>query len=334
MRRFMIVILTLVIAAGGLFWFLTEPTPLVNMASTLAGAVENGGDAERGKVIFNAGGCAACHVSQGQPEDHVDRLKLGGGLELKSPFGSFYAPNISPDPTDGIGKWKVADLVNAMQAGVSPTGYHYYPAFPYTTYAHASVADIRDLMAFLRTLEPVAGKAPAHTLGFPFNIRRALGLWKRLYLDQTPVVDDPSRTAKWNRGQYLVLALGHCAECHSSRDPVGGIEPRYLFAGGPDLEGTGWVPNITQHKDGIADWSEKDISYMLKTGATPDNDSVGSSMTAVVRNTAELSDADRDAIAAYIKSLPPREGPPKPPKKEEPAKADEAPKPTDPARPG
>jgi mono/diheme cytochrome c family protein len=316
MRRLFPTLVLLIILGGAAFWFLTEPTPVVSPA--VAAALETGGDAERGKVIFNAGGCSSCHVSQGQPEGQVDRLKLGGGLELKSPFGSFFAPNISPDPSDGIGKWKVADLVNAMQGGVSPSGQHYYPAFPYTTYAHAKVGDIRDLMTYLRTLAPVQGKAPAHTLSFPFDIRRGMGVWKRLYLDQTPVIDDASRPANWNRGQYLVMALGHCVECHSGRDVFGGIQDRYVFAGGPDLEGKEWVPNITQHKDGIADWSEKDISYMLRTGETPDNDSVGSSMVAVVRNMAELPDGEREAIASYIKSLPPREGPPKPPKKEEP----------------
>ena len=314
MRRFMIAIVFLLIAGGDVFWWLSAPRPIVS--AELAGSIEAGGDVERGKTVFNVGGCSACHVSQGQPEDAVDRLKLGGGLELKSPFGSFFAPNISPDPVDGIGKWKVADLVNAMQAGLSPAGDHYFPAFPYTTYTHAKVEDIRDLMAFLRTLEPVKGKPPAHTIAFPFNIRRGLGLWKRLYLDHSPVAPDPARTDKWNRGKYLVEALGHCAECHSARNAIGGVEEQYRFAGGPDLEGKDWVPNITQHKDGIADFSEKDISYMLKTGDTPDGDSVGGSMAAVVRNTAELPDGDRDAIAAYIKSLPPREGPPKPPKKD------------------
>jgi len=309
-------VVVLAIAGAAAFWLASAPAPVVDMASTLANALEAGGDAARGKIVFNAGGCSACHVSQGQPDGQVDRLKLGGGLELKTPFGVFVAPNISPDPGDGIGKWKVADLVNAMQAGVSPEGDNLYPAFPYTTYAHAKVEDIRDLMAYLRTLAPIPGKARASALNFPFNIRRGIGLWKRRYLDHSPIQPDASRTDAWNRGQYLVLALGHCAECHSGRDVFGGIDPNYLFAGGPDLEGKGWVANITQHKDGIGDWSEKDIAWMLKTGDTPDGDSVGGSMAAVVRNMAELPDEDRAAIAAYIKSLPPREGPPKPPKAE------------------
>ena len=293
----------LAIAAAG--WILTAPRAVVASASP---TLEQGGDAGRGKLFFDAGGCASCHASPGQD----DRLKLGGGLELKSPFGSFIAPNISSHPQDGIGGWKVADLVNAMQAGVSPSGEHYYPAFPYSTYAHARVEDIRDLMAYLRTLPPVAEKAPAHRLAFPFNIRRGLGLWKLASLDPGPLTPDPGRSAEWNRGRYLTEAFGHCAECHSARDFKGTILSDYRYAGGPDMEGTDQVPNITQHKDGIADWTAKDIAWMLKTGDTPEGDVVSGSMKSVVKNMAELSDADRDAIAAYIKSLPARSSPPKP----------------------
>jgi mono/diheme cytochrome c family protein len=271
-------------------------------------SLEQGGDVERGRLIFNAGGCASCHQSVGQD----DRLKLGGGLELKSPFGSFFVPNISPDPKDGIGSWKVADLVNAMQAGVSPDGRHYYPAFPYATYAHAKVEDIRDLLVYLRSLPPVAGRAPEHRLAFPFSIRRTLGFWKLIYFERTPVVPVPAQSPDWNRGHYLVEALGHCAECHSGRDLLGGIVPDQRFAGGPDLEGKGWVPNITPDKDGLADWSLNDIAYALKTGETPDGDSVGGSMRAVVRNMAELPPADLAAISTYVKSLPARPSPPHP----------------------
>ena len=308
MRKFIKACVFLAVLGAIGFWFLTAPAPILAAGSS---AMEQGGDAERGKLVFNAGGCASCHTTPGQE----DRLKLGGGLELKSPFGSFFAPNISPHPTDGIGSWKAADLVNAMQTGVSPAGQHYFPAFPYTTYAHAKIDDIRDLMFYLRTLAPVAGKAPVHTVGFPFNMRRGLGLWKRLNFDSSKIVEDTAQPPEWNRGRYLVEALGHCAECHSGRDFAGGIIARQRFAGGPDLEGKDWVPNITQHKDGIADWSVKDIAYMLQSGSTPDGDSVGGSMNQVVKNMAELGDADRNAIAVYIKSLPPRQGPSKPAKK-------------------
>jgi len=296
----------LAVAAAG--WMLSTPKPVVAAVSP---GLEQGGDAQRGKLFFDAGGCASCHATPGQD----DRLKLGGGLELKSPFGSFIAPNISSHKTDGIGAWKVADLVNAMQAGVSPSGDHYYPAFPYTTYANAGVEDIRDLMAYLRTLPPVAGKAQTHRIDFPFNIRRGLGLWKLASLDPRPLTPDPQQSAEWNRGRYLTEAFGHCAECHSARDFKGTIIADFRYAGGADMEGTGWVPNITQHKDGVAEWSAKDIAWMLKSGDTPEGDVVGGSMKSVVKNMAELPDADRNAIAAYIKALPGRASPPKPAKK-------------------
>ncbi|MDB5652146.1 MAG: cycG, partial [Hyphomicrobiales bacterium] len=236
MKRILSALAVLAIAGFGVFWWLTTPVRAVSADS--AAALESGGDATRGAMVFNAGGCASCHATPKQ----TDRLHLGGGLELKSPFGTFVAPNISPHPADGIGSWKVADLANAMLRGVSPEGEHYYPAFPYTTYAHAKVEDVRDLMAYLRTLAPVDGKARPHDIGFPFNIRRGLGLWKALFLETTPIVDEPARTAEWNRGHYLVDALGHCAECHSPRNPIGGIVGNERYAGGPDLEGRGWVP--------------------------------------------------------------------------------------------
>jgi mono/diheme cytochrome c family protein len=267
-------------------------------------------DLGNGLTTFNAGGCSSCHAIPGQP----DRLRLGGGLAISSPFGTFYAPNISPDPVDGIGRWTEAQFVRAVTQGVSPAGFHYFPAFPYTSYAHARVTDIRDLFAYLRTLAPVSGKVRDHDVPFPFNIRRNVGIWKWLFMDGKPFVPDAARSPRWNRGAYLVNSLGHCAECHSPRNFLGGIMSAQRFAGGPNPEGEGWVPNITQK--GIADWSETDIAYFLETGQMPDGDSVGGSMVRVIRNISQLSAEDRAAIAEYIKSLPPVDGPPRPKKAE------------------
>jgi mono/diheme cytochrome c family protein len=261
-----------------------------------------------GVLVFNAGGCASCHAVPNQP----DRLKLGGGLAIPSPFGTFYAPNISPDEKDGIGRWTEAEFVTAVTRGVSPGGTHYFPAFPYTSYAHAKVEDIRDLFAYLKTLSPVSGKVRDHDLPFPFNIRRNVGIWKLLFFDSTPFAPDASRSAQWNRGAYLMNSLGHCAECHSPRNFLGGIIKAQRFAGGPNPEGEGWVPNITQK--GLAEWSVKDIDYFLETGQTPDGDSAGGSMVRVIKNTSQLPASDRAAIAEYLKSLLPVKGPPKPKK--------------------
>jgi mono/diheme cytochrome c family protein len=242
-----------------------------------------------------------------------DRLKLGGGLPIPSPFGTFHVPNISPDPNDGIGRWTEAEFVTALLKGTSPRGTHYFPAFPYASYQHMKPDDARDLFAWIRTLPAVAGKAPDHDVPFPFNIRRNLGIWKLLFLDGKPFTPDAAQSAQWNRGAYLVNALGHCAECHSPRNLLGGIVDRQRFAGGPNPEGQGWVPNITQK--GLGEWSVKDIAYLLETGQTPEGDTVGGSMTRVVRNTSQLSAEDRNAMATYLKSLPAVDGPARPAKK-------------------
>jgi mono/diheme cytochrome c family protein len=146
-------------------------------------------------------------------------------------------------------------------------------------------------------------------MAFPYNIRRLLGGWKFRYLDGKPFRPDPTQSAQWNRGAYLVNGPGHCAECHSPRDALGGIVAGQRFAGGPSPDGEGWIPNVTQA--GIGNYSAADIEEVLTTGQTPE-DSVGGAMVAVMRNTAQLSQEDRAAMAVYIKSLPPVEGP-KPP---------------------
>jgi mono/diheme cytochrome c family protein len=291
-------------AALGAFWWLTTP-PILSAITTPVHTP----DLANGMTAFNAGGCSSCHAVPDQP----DRLRLGGGLAIPSPFGTFYAPNISPDPADGIGRWTEAEFVRAVTTGISPAGFHYFPAFPYTSYQHAKVEDISDLFAYLKTLPAVSGKARDHDVRFPFNIRRNIGIWKWLFMDGKPFVPDAARSPSWNRGAYLVNSLGHCAECHSPRNFLGGIIAAQRFAGGPDPGGEGWVPNITQK--GLADWSEKDIAYFLKTGEMPDGDSAGGLMARVIKNTSQLSAEDLAAIAEYLKSLPPVEGPPPRPRK-------------------
>jgi mono/diheme cytochrome c family protein len=298
-------------AAFGVFWWLTA-TP-ITLAVTEPFHRPN---LANGLTAFNAGGCSSCHAVPGQP----DRLRLGGGLAIPSPFGTFYAPNISSDPVDGIGRWTEAEFVDAVTKGISPAGFHYFPAFPYPSYQHAKVEDVRDLFAYLKTLAAVSGKVRDHDVPFPFNVRRNIGIWKLLFMDGKPFMPDAAHSAQWNRGAYLVNGLGHCAECHSPRNLLGGIITAQRFAGGPNPEGEGWVSNITQK--GLGEWSAKDIEYLLETGQMPDGDSVGGAMVRVIKNTSQLSAEDRAAIAEYIKSLPPVDGPPRPKKA---AKGDEKP---------
>ena len=300
-----LILLAAVAAVLGLaaFWFLTIPATVP--ASALAAHTP---DLVNGKEMFYAGGCASCHAVPKQP----DKTRLGGGLALNSSFGTFYVPNISPDSKDGIGAWTDAQFVTAMNKGTSPTGEHLYPAFPYTSYQHMRFDDLRDLFAYLKTLPPVSGKVRGHDLPFPFNIRRTLGLWKLLFLNGKPFEPDPSKSAQWNRGAYLVNGPGHCAECHSPRNALGGVIESLRFTGGPSPDGQGGVPNITQFK--LKEWTEANIVETLESGMTADADRVGGNMVEVVRNTSQLTEADRMAIAAYIKSLPAVEGRKPPPK--------------------
>jgi mono/diheme cytochrome c family protein len=279
------------VAAGA--WIVTSPRPI---DAETARAVSTPGDPVAGRNVFYLAGCESCHMLPGR----TDPLRLGGGMELKTPFGSFFPPNISPDRKDGIGDWTAADFANALFAGVSPHGQHYFPAFPYSSYSRMSIADVRDLFAFLRTTPPVAGKAPSHALSFPFSVRRAVGFWKLLYfprIAQPPVLDPDDLEG---RGRYLVEGPGHCAECHSPRSFLGGIVVSRRLTGGPLPDGKGKAPNITAA--GLKDWSESDVADALSTGFTPTGDTLGSAMAAVVRNLSKVPSSDLAAIAHYLKT--------------------------------
>lgn len=297
-KRLIGLLVLLAILGGIAFWFVTAPQTVD--ASIVAGLPE--GDAERGERIFWAGGCTSCHAAPKAEGD--DRLRLGGGVELATEFGTFVAPNISQDATDGIGNWSAGDLVNAMMKGVSPDGRHYFPAFPYTSYARMKPADIADLHAFLKTLPAVPGAAPGHRLSFPFNIRRGVGAWKLLYMRDEPVVAVDETNEQLVLGRYLVEGPGHCGECHTPRLFSGGPKLDRWLSGARAAEGDGVVPNITPAEQGLGGWSAGDIANYLETGFTPDFDSVGGAMVEVQKNMALLPAADREAIAAYLKAIP------------------------------
>ncbi|MEQ1942236.1 cytochrome c [Mesorhizobium sp. VNQ89] len=283
------------------FWLLTEPRRLAAETIAELGA----GDATRGERIFWAGGCVSCHARPGAEGDA--RLELAGGLKLATAFGTFTAPNISTDPQDGIGGWSMQDFANAMMRGVAPDGSHLYPSFPYTSYVRMEPADVGDLYAYMRTLPAISGRSPDHELSFPFNVRRGLGLWKLLFLSDEPVIALPGDATETQLlGRYLVEGPGHCGECHTPRGIIGGPDKsRWLSGAVAAEEGEGVVPNITSGEGGIGSWSEADIASYLETGFTPEFDSVGGSMADVQRNMARLRPEDREAIAAYLKTIPP-----------------------------
>ena len=180
MRRIVVALLLLGFMAA---WWVTAPSGFSELEPP-----GHTPDAVAGERVFWAGGCASCHATpvNGKRAKGADKLVLGGGMELESPYGVFRVPNISPH-ADGIGGWSMLEFVNAMQHGVSPAGKHYYPSFPYTSYARAAATDVMDLKAYLDTLPAIAGGPGDHSLSFPWSIRRGIGAWKRLYLDAAPV---------------------------------------------------------------------------------------------------------------------------------------------------
>jgi len=296
MKRTAFILALVALAGVALLRALSAPGPRYSLEAWQG--IGASGDAAAGRLVYFAGGCESCHKSPGQP----DPLRLGGGLELKTPFGSFFAPNISSDPADGIGRWRSVDIANALLSGVSPDGGHLYPAFPYPSYQRMTPADVANLIAFLRTLAAVPGRAPPDALDFPFSLRRLVGLWKLLYFDNSGLRPDPARNAQWNRGRYLVEGPGHCGECHTPRGLLGQMDETRRLAGAPLPDGHGKAPSL--RGGDFANWKAADVVEALTSGFTPSGDVLGDGMTAVVRNLAQLPQSDREAIAVYLRSLP------------------------------
>lgn len=284
------------IVGAGAFILITRPQPQPDSFWATAGTP----DLKNGELVFSLGGCVSCHKApdaKGEAE-----LVLSGGIAINSPFGKFHVPNISPDEKAGIGGWTLAQFGNALTRGVGRDGEHLYPSLPYGSYARMTAKDVGDLFAYIKTLPKSSNVAPPHDLGFPFNIRLALGGWKFLYLNDEPRVT-LGTADKVKRGQYIVEGPGHCGECHTPRDSLGGFLTGMWLAGAPNPEGKGRIPNITP-AGSIASWSEADIVTYLKDGNTPEFDFVGGTMAEVQKNMAKLPDADRQAIAAYLKAVP------------------------------
>jgi mono/diheme cytochrome c family protein len=294
MRRWIVRLALFVLVAVALGLWFTRPR--ADGAEALAGLT---GDAARGEVVFTAAGCASCHMA---PEAEGDaKLLLAGGQSFPSPFGSFTAPNISADPDEGIGDWSALDLWNALHHGTSPEGQHYYPAFPYASYVRMTAQDVVDLHAYLQTLPADATPSQPHAVPFPFNIRASLGGWKLLFLREGWVMDG-DLTPEETRGRVLVEAMGHCAECHSPRNALGGTKTGAdWLTGAPNPAGRGSFPDLTPPE---LDWSQDELVEYFSSGFTPDYDMAGGHMALVVENLAQLPESDREAIAAYLARLP------------------------------
>jgi mono/diheme cytochrome c family protein len=269
-------------AAAGLFLFIVATLSLAQ------------GDAKRGEYLAKAGGCLGCHT-----EEKDKAVPYAGGRALKTPFGTFYGPNITPHPQAGIGRWSEADFVRALREGRRPDGANYFPAFPYPSFTRISDADLRDLWAYLRSLAPNSRQSEPHDLGFFYRWRFLVSVWKWLFFTPGPFVPDPAKSTVLNRGEYLVRALGHCGECHTPRNFLGGPKKGQFLAGAKDI-----APNLTPTR--LAKKSDAEVKEFLRTAMTPDGDVAAEAMAEVVKNTtSQLTPQDLDAVVAYLRSLPP-----------------------------
>lgn len=247
----------------------------------------------RGAELAALGDCTTCHTAN--PEH-----PFAGGVPVATPFGTIYATNITPDRDTGIGTWSAAAFRRAMRQGIDRTGRHLYPAFPYDHFTHATDDDLQALYAFLMTRAPVHAAAPATRLRFPFNHRILLVGWNWMFLGAGPVPADPNQPADWNRGAYLVRALGHCGACHTPRNAFGAERSERALDGG---QAEGWyAPPLDTHSPAAIRWSANELAVYLRGGVAPEHGTPAGPMRAVAENLAKLSDQDVQAIAAYIHS--------------------------------
>jgi mono/diheme cytochrome c family protein len=271
-----------------------------------APAAEDEDALARGRYLFHAGACDSCHT------DHPNHgAFLAGGRRMETEFGTFLVPNITPDEATGIGDWSAEDFSRAMVAGLAPDGSHYYPVFPYRWYTGMSEQDLADLWAYLRSVPPVENPVREHQLPFPFNIRLLLLGWKLVNFDQGDTVADPERSAAWNRGAYLVNHLGHCGACHTPK-LFGALFLSYDFlAGSKAIPGPYPAPNITPDRaTGIGSWTEGDVVRALKRSITPEGTPIRGPMAEYVASgSSHLSEEDLRAVAEYLSSIEPEDGP-------------------------
>lgn len=252
-----------------------------------------------GQQLAGLAGCRACHTADDGPD-------WAGGHALKTRFGTFYGPNLTPDPEHGLGAWTFEDFHRAMRDGRSPDGKPYYPSFPYTAYTELTDEDLRHVWAWLRSLEPVSRPDAPHDLRKGYRKRSLLGLWRLMAFHRGPFQAGKGEPPDVARGRYLGEAVGHCGECHTPRDGIGRVRRRLALAGSDEPPEP--APNITPHpEDGVGAWSDADLDAFLQYGMLPDGDFVGGQMMRIVEEgTAALSKEDREALMAWLRSVHPR----------------------------
>lgn len=253
-------------------------------------------NAERGAYLMTLSGCVACHT-----DSKATRARLSGGPPLKSPFGTFYAPNITSDPEFGIGRWTLSEFSNAISNGEGPgVMNHLYPAFPYDSYTYLSDQDVVDLFAALQEVAPVSEASTPHEVPFPFNIRLSLAGWKNLFFHPERFAPDPARSNQWNRGRYLAYGPAHCVACHTSRNILGGRDDGQALQGSKGSPG-GSVPDITTERLIAEGYDRAALIETLQSGFTPGFDVLGGPMGEVIEeSTSKWTPEDLEALAVFL----------------------------------
>ena len=261
----------------------------------------------RGEAVLRTAGGCTCHTNF--LEEGAGAPPFAGGRPLETPFGTFYSTNITPDRETGIGRFSDDDFLRAMTEGLAPDGSHYFPVFPYPAFAGMARQDLLDLKAYLFSLAPVRRENRPHDAPPPFRWRFTVLGWKLVNFDPQPFVPDPARSEAWNRGAYLVNGSGHCGECHTPRTLTGGLDRALWLAGSEDGPDGELAPNITPDaRTGIGAWSAADLVWYLEMGIKPDGDDTQGLMSELIEHGfSQLPATDREAIAAYVLSLPPIE---------------------------
>jgi mono/diheme cytochrome c family protein len=281
--------------------------PFARETPAAAAADQAGDSITRGEYLARAGDCVACHTAPGGKV-------FAGGRAMPTPFGNLYVPNITPDDETGIGRWTAEDFYRMMHTGRSPNGTLLYPAMPFASYTKVTREDSDAIYAYLMSEPPVRQINRPHELRFPYNKRELLVGWRTLYFKEGEFKPEPAQSEEWNRGAYLVQGLGHCAMCHTAINALGGSSESKAFEGGMIPNQNWYAPSLTSNREaGLGEWSIKDIVDLLQTGVSHRGTVYGPMAEVTYNSLQYLSDADVQAMAVYLKSLPPKgEGRPPP----------------------
>jgi mono/diheme cytochrome c family protein len=253
---------------------------------------------QRGEYLARVGNCMACHTTQGG-------APYAGGRGIETPFGVVYSSNLTPDKARGIGTWTSAEFWRALHHGRSKDGRLLYPAFPYPNYTRVTREDSDAIFAYLQSLPAVAEPNRPHALRFPYSTQAALGVWRALFFSPGEPLAEPTQTAEYNRGAYLVNGLGHCTACHTPRNALGATTEARAFSGGLIPVQNWYAPALNAvHEAGVKEWRTEDVAALLRTGVAPQGSVLGPMAEVVFRSTQYLSDTDARAMAVYLQALP------------------------------